>query len=95
METLVIGVKEAGTMLGLSRSALLERAYKGEIPSFKLGKRRMFSVERLSTWVRDKAGPGSSDETDLPTWAEIGDHTDRAVRQTYAADMQGHRGQVR
>lgn len=56
MDTLIVGVKDAGKMLSLSRAALLKRAYKGEIPSFKLGKKRMFSVERLEAWVRDIAG---------------------------------------
>jgi len=55
LETLIVGVEEAGTKLGMSRSALLERAYKGQIPSFKIGRRRMFSVEKLEKWVREVA----------------------------------------
>lgn len=92
MATLVIGVEEAGSMLGLSRSALLERAYKGEIPSFKLGKRRMFSVERLAAWVREMAGEASLG--DAPTWAEINDHGDRELRRSSGSELRGQRGQA-
>jgi len=87
MTTLIVGVEEAGAKLGLSRSALLERAYKGEIPSFKLGRRRMFSVERLERWVREMAGEPDEDEGDIPTWDEIGRQGDLDVRRALGQGM--------
>jgi len=50
-EKILVTVDQAARMLSIGRSKLLELTYAGDIPSVKLGKRRMYSPSDLEAWV--------------------------------------------
>jgi excisionase family DNA binding protein len=52
----VLYLDEAATLLGISRSHLLKEIKRGHIPHKRMGRRLVFSRERLLEWL-------SSDET--------------------------------
>ena len=48
-------VRETAGNLLISRSKLLEMTYKGQIPSIKIGKRRLYIAEKILEWVNERA----------------------------------------
>lgn len=48
---LALSVEDAAHLLGVNRSHLYPRVMSGEIPSFKIGARRLISVAALEAWV--------------------------------------------
>ena len=46
-----VSVDEAARRAGVSRAFLYERLAAGELPSIKLGKRRLVRVEALRAWL--------------------------------------------
>lgn len=48
---LTVTVEEAGTILGLGRSAAYEATRRGEIPSRRLGRRIVIPVPLLLDWL--------------------------------------------
>ena len=54
MDPILLSLDEAKECLGLGRSKLLDMAYRGELPSIKVGRRRLFPVEGLQRWARDQ-----------------------------------------
>lgn len=64
----VLSVEEAGRLLGLGRSAAYEAVRRGEIPSLRLGRRRVVptaSLRRLLALDVDEA-PGGTDASVTP-----------------------------
>ena len=57
MPKILISVEEAMSALSLGRSKLLELTYNGEIPSVKVGRRRLFPVDQLQQWVANRSKP--------------------------------------
>ena len=56
---LAVTVDEASTMLGISRAALYPLVLSGEVPSFKVGARRLIPTKGLREWVeRSTTGKG-------------------------------------
>jgi excisionase family DNA binding protein len=55
MPKMLVSVEEAMSALSLGRSKLLELTYSGEIPSVKVGRRRLFSVDELQQWVTKRS----------------------------------------
>ena len=55
MPKMLVSVEEAMSALSLGRSKLLELTYNGEIPSVKVGRRRLFSVDELQQWVTKRS----------------------------------------
>lgn len=51
---LVYTVQEAADALRIGYSTMKEHIRSGEIPSFKLGSRRLVAGEDLAAWVRDQ-----------------------------------------
>jgi excisionase family DNA binding protein len=51
MEVVFVRVAEAQNIVGLGRSKLLELAYRGDIPSVKVGRSRLFPVAGLHAWA--------------------------------------------
>lgn len=45
-------VAQAARRAGVSRTFLYERIASGELPSVKIGKRRLVRVEALRTWLK-------------------------------------------
>lgn len=50
-ERIAVDVETAADMLGISRAALYPLVMAGEIPSFKVGRRRLVPVDRLRAWA--------------------------------------------
>ena len=53
-DPIMIGQREAARVLGLSERTLSKLIADGDIPSIRLGGRRLFSVEALKAWVAAK-----------------------------------------
>ncbi|QIG16449.1 helix-turn-helix domain-containing protein [Pseudomonas monteilii] len=49
--TLAIGIDDAARAIGVSRSVIYEVVARGELPSFKLGRRRMILAKELETYI--------------------------------------------
>jgi excisionase family DNA binding protein len=50
-----VGVEEAGRILGISRSATYEFIAKGEIKTFKIGRRRLVLMSELKAFIERTA----------------------------------------
>ena len=50
-DPLLVDLKTAAELLGISRKNLWSRARSGEIPSLKVGARRLFSRVALTDWI--------------------------------------------
>lgn len=48
---LAVGPEEAGQMTGHTRSAIYSAIARGDLLSFKSGKRRLILVSELQTWI--------------------------------------------
>jgi len=58
-------VREVVEMTGLSRSTILQRTYAGEIPSILIGKRRLYLIKDLETWLEQHRDDGHTAVTDM------------------------------
>ena len=58
---ILVGAAEAAALCGISRSSLFRGDRTGEIGprSFKIGRRRLWSVEELAAWARHGCEPRS------------------------------------
>lgn len=52
---LAVGPAEAGNMTGHSRSAIYEAIARGDLQSFKSGKRRLILIKELEAWLNRMA----------------------------------------
>jgi excisionase family DNA binding protein len=59
-ERIALNVEEAARVLGLSRAALYPRVMSGEVPSFKVGTRRLVLVSALRAWADGLADGGAA-----------------------------------
>lgn len=50
-EPITVDVATAARLVGVSRAALYPLVMSGDIPSFKLGRRRLVPVAGLEEWV--------------------------------------------
>jgi excisionase family DNA binding protein len=57
-EKISLSVEEAGGIVGLSRSAIYEYIARGDLPAFKIGKRRLILASDLKAWINRKAKEG-------------------------------------
>lgn len=55
LQSIAVGPEEAGRMTGHSRSAIYEAIAKGDLKSFKSGKRRLILVKQLEAWLNRMA----------------------------------------
>lgn len=60
-EPLMVGIDDACHLTGLRRTKVLELAYSRDIPSVKVGARRLFPVAGLREWVDRKMAETSGD----------------------------------
>lgn len=51
IEPIAVGPEDAARAAGISRSSVYEAIAKGELASFKAGKRRLILVEELKAWL--------------------------------------------
>jgi excisionase family DNA binding protein len=59
MNPLSVGVEDGARMIGVTRSMLYEILAKGEIESFKLGRRRLILVKTLEAYINRQARENS------------------------------------
>ncbi|NMX69376.1 MULTISPECIES: helix-turn-helix domain-containing protein [Pseudomonas] len=52
---IALGIDEAARVIGVARSTLYEIAARGEIESFKLGRRRLILVKNLNEYINKVA----------------------------------------
>ena len=50
-ERVAVDLREAAAMLGVSPRHLWTQATAGKVPYRRLGRRRLFSIEALKTWL--------------------------------------------
>lgn len=55
-EALAVGAVEAARLLGLSPRTVATLTAQGVLPSFCVGRRRLYSIERLRAWVESAGG---------------------------------------
>ena len=67
---LLLDAHEAGRLMSVSRSKVLELAAKGTIPSIRIGGSVRIPREQLLTWIQDRTNaPDAFRRGRLPTWA--------------------------
>jgi len=49
---ILVDVQEAMEILSIGRTKLLELTYDGEIPSIKVGRRRLYKTASLEEWAQ-------------------------------------------
>lgn len=49
-----LSVEEAAQYIGISRSKCWTLVSDGTLPSFHVGRRRLLSMERVQTWLREQ-----------------------------------------
>ena len=54
MEKMACSISEAAQMLGISRPTLYALLDQPGFPAFRVGNRRLISVEGLKNWIRDQ-----------------------------------------
>lgn len=59
-DRLAVGVEEAAELCGLSKFTLAAKTRSGEIPSIRIGRRRLIAVEDLRAWLREHRVGGES-----------------------------------
>ncbi|MCY1448580.1 hypothetical protein D9M71_652620 [compost metagenome] len=57
--SLALGIDDAARSIGVARSALYEIIARGEIGSFKLGRRRLILMTELKTFIERAAMEGA------------------------------------
>ncbi|MGK9064362.1 helix-turn-helix domain-containing protein [Stutzerimonas chloritidismutans] len=55
LQPIAVGTDEAARASGTSRSAVYEAIARGDLVSFKAGKRRLILVEELRAWLNRMA----------------------------------------
>lgn len=53
--TLALGIDDAARAIGVARSMLYEIVARGELPSFKMGRRRMILAKELEAYINRMA----------------------------------------
>ncbi|WDH45957.1 helix-turn-helix domain-containing protein [Pseudomonas chlororaphis] len=56
---LSVSVEDAARIVGYSRSGMYELIAKGEIKTFKLGRRRLILMTELKVWIERAAKEGA------------------------------------
>lgn len=54
-QPLALGIDDAARVIGVARSMLYEIVARGDLPSFKLGRRRMILAKELETYINRMA----------------------------------------
>lgn len=63
---IAVDVHTAAEMLGISRGALYPLVMAGEVPSFKIGRRRLVLVDGLRAWAATQGEGGGNANPDRP-----------------------------
>lgn len=63
---LALSVREAAALAGVGRTVLYAAVSGGELPSLKVGRRRLIRIESLEGWLKGLEA-GNSAEVDRPS----------------------------
>ena len=55
-EKLLLKAAEVAEMLSMGPRTLWSKSISGEIPSFKIGRLRFYSLESIKQWIADQSG---------------------------------------
>jgi len=55
MNPISVGVDEAARLIGVARSMFYEIIARGEIQTFKVGRRRLVRVKELEAFIKEQA----------------------------------------
>src|SRR5438477_2511166 len=66
---LLLNAFEAGRLLSISRTKVLDLAARGEIPSLRIGGSVRIPRDFLRTWIADRTNSTSTTSIPLPGWA--------------------------
>ena len=59
-EQLAVSVPEAAKRIGVSRNLAFQMAQRGELPSVRVGRRRIVPLAALNRWLEEQAGEASA-----------------------------------
>ncbi len=59
LQPLAVGPEEAARASGTTRSAIYEAIARGDLESFKAGKRRLILIKALEAWLNRMAKEGA------------------------------------
>lgn len=59
LQPLAVGPEEAARASGTTRSAIYEAIARGDLESFKAGKRRLILIKSLEAWLNRMAKEGA------------------------------------
>ena len=75
---LLLDAHEAGRLMSVSRSKVLDLASQGAIPSIKIGGSVRIPRGLLTTWIAENSrGAKSSSRMQLPAWVSVGRSNER------------------
>lgn len=57
---LALSVRDAAALAGVGRTILYEAVGSGELPSLKVGRRRLIRIESLEAWLKSREADTSS-----------------------------------
>jgi len=66
---LLLDAVEAGRLLSISRTKVLDLAARGEIPSLRIGGSVRIPRDSLQTWIAERTNGRSTTSVPLPEWA--------------------------
>ncbi len=68
---LTLTAKEAAKKMGISYWLLLEMVKRGEVPHIRAGKRVLFRMESLETWMDDQERASLSQKENIKDYGEL------------------------
>ena len=68
---LLLNAVEAGRLLSISRSKVLDLAARGQIPALRIGGSVRIPRDRLVAWITERTQQPTDSSTRLPSWARV------------------------
>lgn len=65
-DRIAVDVETAAEMLGISRGALYPLVMSGDVPSFKVGRRRLVPIDGLRAWAATQIDAADGDLAHQP-----------------------------
>ncbi len=62
LEPIAVKVEKAAELVGISRATMFLLVMASDVPSFKVGRRRVIPLDGLRAWAAMQAGGNAADE---------------------------------